>query len=115
MYEPRPGTGKNAPSFISKLLYMTFYGLLRMKQRLVTVVVNFILAFAAFLLPFVRDALGDGFSLHDTRLRGGSSFHMAYVDGRSMTELRFFNRIDIEELEINAYAVLSRPVQLHKE
>jgi hypothetical protein len=72
-------------------------------------------AFAAFLLPFVRDALGDGFSLYDTRLRGGSSFYMAYVDGRSMAELRFFNRIDIEELEINAYAVLLRPVQLRKE
>ncbi len=72
-------------------------------------------AFAAFLLPFVRDALGDGFGLHDTRLRGGSSFHMAYVDGQSMRDLRVFNRIDIEELEIHAYAILLQPVQLHKE
>lgn len=50
MYEPRPGTGKQSPNFIAKLLYMIFYGLLRMKQRLITVVIGFMIAFAAFLL-----------------------------------------------------------------
>lgn len=50
MYEAKAGAGKHSPNSVAKLYYMTFYGLLRVKQRLITVVINFCLAFAAFLL-----------------------------------------------------------------
>ena len=63
-------------------------------------------AFASFLLPFVRDALGDDFGLHGTRLRGGSSFRITYAS-ESKGGLSIFNRIDVEGLEINAHTVLT--------
>lgn len=65
-------------------------------------------AFASFLLPFVRDALGDDFRLRGTRLLGGSSFRITYASD-SKGELSVFNRIDVEGLEINAHTILTPP------
>jgi hypothetical protein len=62
-------------------------------------------AFAAFLLPFVQDALGPGFRIRRTRLVGGMSFQIVF--GTDMQTLKLFSRIDPERLEINAHAFLT--------
>ena len=63
-------------------------------------------AFAHHLLPFVQHALGDDFAIHTTRVVGGASFRIVFAD--QTRQLTFFNRIDVEGLQINAHATVSK-------
>jgi hypothetical protein len=63
-------------------------------------------SFARHMLSFVKRAFGDEFTIHTSRLVGGASFRIVYAN-KAHQQLAFFNRIDVEGLQINAHAILS--------
>lgn len=62
-------------------------------------------SFATFLLPFVKDAMGEDVCVQSTRMWGGMSFRIIYAG--ETRQLTLFNRVDVEGIEINAHAVVS--------